>query len=122
MDSELLKQAIEDAKAVRLLCLSWRDKQFWGTMEWDDASKGTVKRKSCHCSYCEQSMSLASSASHAEVCRSPTKIKRLLKWDDKGRCYCVEIQEDGTEKFLNWEPPSFSSAIEERFPGKTYRL
>lgn len=68
MNSELLRQAIEDAKAVKLLVLSWREGQFCGVMGWDDASKNTVKRVSCFCTFCQQSIPLETSASHAATC------------------------------------------------------
>ena len=68
MNSELLKQAIEDAKAVKLLVLSWHEGQFYGTMGWDDEIKNTVKRVSCYCIFCHKSIPLETSASHAATC------------------------------------------------------
>lgn len=79
MNQELLKQAIEDAKAVKMLVLSWNEGQFWGVMGWDDASKETVKRVSCHCRYCSEKIDLETSASHAKVCYEPTSTM------DKGK-------------------------------------
>lgn len=64
MNIELLKECIADAKATKLLVLSWNEGIFWGTMAWDDFEKETVKRVTCHCRLCNLSMSLEASSSH----------------------------------------------------------
>jgi hypothetical protein len=70
MDTALLKQAIEDAKAVRQLVLSWNEPpQFWGVMGYD--GNGNVVRSSCHCEYCHKEIPLDTSASHAVSCTVP---------------------------------------------------
>ena len=69
INAELLKQAIEDAKVVKMLVMSWNEGQFCGTIGWGDASKNTIKRVSCHCLYCHTQIPLETSASHAEVCK-----------------------------------------------------
>lgn len=64
-----LKQLIEDVKSIKLLVESWHEGQFSGVIGWDDASKGTKKRISCHCHYCNTQIPLETSASHVEACR-----------------------------------------------------
>lgn len=64
MNMKLIKEGIADAKATNQLVLSWSEEDFWGTMGWDDVEKRTVKRVSCHCRWCNLSMSLEASASH----------------------------------------------------------
>lgn len=66
IDSNLIKEAIEDCKAVRHLCLSWTEGQFIGIMGFDD--EGNVVRKSCRCTKCNTSIPLEQSASHASIC------------------------------------------------------
>jgi len=70
MNIELLNQAIEDAKAVNCLCLSWDEEQFGGIVGWDNVSKNTTKRVSCHCKYCKQTIKLEESSSHASICKN----------------------------------------------------
>ena len=95
MDSTLLKQAIEDAKAVRMLCLAWTEGQFYGHMKYVSHDSNEVERASCNCRFCGQhGILLEASASHAKFCTEP-KPKM---------------------------PISFSEAIEQRFPNTTYRL
>jgi hypothetical protein len=64
MNTELLKDAIADAKATNLIVLSWEDGIFWGKMGWDDVEKGTVKRISCRCGVCREDILLETSSSH----------------------------------------------------------
>lgn len=115
MNSELLKEAIEEAKALKQLVLSWREGQFSGTCDWDNAQLGTTKRVSCYCGYCRQSISLESSSSHAQICRCPISASYIVNYDtQQSRSYVTKVQEDGTEKFDHWEPPSFCAELEKR--------
>lgn len=66
MNEQLLKEAIEDARALKMLVLSWNEKQFWGVMGYD--ADGNVVRVSCHCRYCDQEIPLETSSSHAVKC------------------------------------------------------
>ena len=68
IDAKLLEEAIADAKAVRLFAMGWSEGQFFGHMgkNWED---GSIYRASCNCRICHQSMSLESSASHAQICK-----------------------------------------------------
>ena len=66
-------EAIADAKAVRLLALGWHEGQFFGHMTYVSHTSNDVERASCNCSICHQSMSLESSASHAQVCYEPKR-------------------------------------------------
>jgi hypothetical protein len=68
MNLDLLKQAIKDAKDVNMLVLSWIEGQFWGVMGWDNVDLKTVKRVSCHCSYCHKIIPLEMRSSHTKIC------------------------------------------------------
>jgi len=93
--SEQWKEAIADAKAVRMLVLSWTEGQFYGHMRYVSHTSNDVERASCNCRFCGQrGILLEASASHAKVCTEPGP------------------------KMM----PSFSEGIESRFPGKKYRL
>ena len=50
-------------------------------------------------------------------------VKHVVRYDqEQKRSYVTNVNEDGTETFSHWEPPTFSREIERKFPGKTYRL
>lgn len=69
MNSELLKQAIADAKSVRMLALAWTEGQFYGHMKYKSYDSNEVERASCNCRYCYKPIKLEDSASHAQVCK-----------------------------------------------------
>lgn len=115
IDSKLIQEAIEDAKALRLLCLAWTEGQFFGHMKYKSWDSNEVERASCNCHYCHQSMSLESSSSHAQICRCPVSASYIIHYDtQRSQSYETQVLSDGTEKFHCWLPPSFCGELEKR--------
>ena len=83
ISSELLKEAIADAKAVRMLVLSYNDGQVTGTCGYDVT--GSIVRLSGSCHNCEKRLAPTEIEKHKKIC--PVPLTGSFNWNLSASIY-----------------------------------